>query len=333
MATCCAACNKIFNENPFRLLDNRLLCPPCYKVIKSGKWCANPEFSFLESPPEPPTLLKKMVGKLSGSNPQEDYEIRLEKYSRRKKEYISAKKLEREFYHEICTYWPQSQPPDWWYRVNGARKRAENKCQECGESSDTLHVHHKILRSQGGNHDISNLIVLCTRCHSNKEGEGHKMILPPRSQHPDKEAKASSELAKRLGIWRRQKANSNFSCFICNESIKKGNKYYEKLSPIIKKEWEGVRSITPNRARKEKLFIIKRARKDNPCNVCNRIISRGEDYINIKYVYEIVNYIANLRNFRYGKIPVRICLDCCLSKGVCMHCRKRYLRNSNKLLT
>ena len=38
-------------------------------------------------------------------------------------------------------------------------------CQCCKTKKGTLHVHHKIYRSQGGSDDIENLITLCEDCH------------------------------------------------------------------------------------------------------------------------------------------------------------------------
>ena len=42
--------------------------------------------------------------------------------------------------------------------------RDHNKCQICS-SRDKLHIHHIIKRINGGNHDPSNLITLCSSCH------------------------------------------------------------------------------------------------------------------------------------------------------------------------
>jgi len=46
------------------------------------------------------------------------------------------------------------------------------RCQECGNLPDFrgLSKHHKEFRSRGGSDDIENLIWLCGKCHSRKEG-------------------------------------------------------------------------------------------------------------------------------------------------------------------
>lgn len=44
------------------------------------------------------------------------------------------------------------------------RSRDGDRCARCGSSRD-LHVHHRIMRSQGGGNYPENLITLCTECH------------------------------------------------------------------------------------------------------------------------------------------------------------------------
>jgi 5-methylcytosine-specific restriction endonuclease McrA len=44
------------------------------------------------------------------------------------------------------------------------RARDWDRCVRCGSSRD-LHVHHRILRSQGGPDSYANLITLCAQCH------------------------------------------------------------------------------------------------------------------------------------------------------------------------
>ena len=47
-------------------------------------------------------------------------------------------------------------------------KRDEYKCCICNTKTN-LHIHHIIPRQQGGNHDESNLITLCAKCHMHIE--------------------------------------------------------------------------------------------------------------------------------------------------------------------
>lgn len=44
------------------------------------------------------------------------------------------------------------------------RERDQNRCARCG-SADSLHVHHRRRRSQGGGDDWANLVTLCASCH------------------------------------------------------------------------------------------------------------------------------------------------------------------------
>ena len=45
------------------------------------------------------------------------------------------------------------------------RSRDNDRCVRCG-TADSLHVHHRRLRSQGGADTWANQITLCTRCHN-----------------------------------------------------------------------------------------------------------------------------------------------------------------------
>jgi hypothetical protein len=41
-----------------------------------------------------------------------------------------------------------------------------NRCRFCGRSGVALHVHHVLYRSEGGEHDVGNLLTLCNDCHN-----------------------------------------------------------------------------------------------------------------------------------------------------------------------
>lgn len=62
-------------------------------------------------------------------------------------------------------------PSDWDQRRRRVYKRDEYVCQNCGsvggtEGNTELHAHHIVPVSQGGHHKISNLVCLCSACHS-----------------------------------------------------------------------------------------------------------------------------------------------------------------------
>lgn len=46
-----------------------------------------------------------------------------------------------------------------------AIRRRDGCCRVCGQGRDT-HVHHIVFRSQGGDDDHANLILLCGSCHN-----------------------------------------------------------------------------------------------------------------------------------------------------------------------
>lgn len=51
------------------------------------------------------------------------------------------------------------------------RNRDGNKCAKCG-STESLQVHHKVHRSEGGTDSPDNLVTLCAACHiAAHEGE------------------------------------------------------------------------------------------------------------------------------------------------------------------
>ena len=55
---------------------------------------------------------------------------------------------------------------DWAYKKNRGIVLARDgyKCRYCG-AADNLHTHHIRPLSKGGNHEIYNLITLCSECH------------------------------------------------------------------------------------------------------------------------------------------------------------------------
>ena len=92
-----------------------------------------------------------------------------------------------------CVNHPDAYPPDWGYRKMTVRERDGQQCTQCGWPTGVtrkvrqLHVHHKKLRSQGGNHALSNLVTLCDICHRKQEGSGHSRINPRRRRRRDDE--------------------------------------------------------------------------------------------------------------------------------------------------
>ena len=80
-------------------------------------------------------------------------------------------------------------PVDWQWRRLEVYRRAGSKCQFCDNSIGKIeryfvwqicrvveklvgaHVHHKIKISNGGNHSLENLELLCEECHKNMHPE------------------------------------------------------------------------------------------------------------------------------------------------------------------
>lgn len=71
------------------------------------------------------------------------------------------------------------------------KERAKDRCERCHKARK-CQVHHRLLRSQGGGHELSNLALLCTLCHDWAHGHSkeaakagwiiqlHKVDLEPR---------------------------------------------------------------------------------------------------------------------------------------------------------
>lgn len=62
-----------------------------------------------------------------------------------------------------------SYPPDWDERKLKLIISNGNFCSKCGATSH-LHVHHIKPLSKGGTNELSNLMLLCERCHSHEHG-------------------------------------------------------------------------------------------------------------------------------------------------------------------
>ena len=59
--------------------------------------------------------------------------------------------------------------PHWRFLRRKMLKRAEHKCQRCRAGMVVLHVHHKTYERRGEER-LSDLIVLCEKCHSQEHG-------------------------------------------------------------------------------------------------------------------------------------------------------------------
>jgi len=77
---------------------------------------------------------------------------------------------------KIFNNWP-SYPPFWPYLREVVIARDNNRCQVTGcPSRLSLHIHHKIPVSKGGEHIPTNLVSLCDFHHALEPTEGHERI-------------------------------------------------------------------------------------------------------------------------------------------------------------
>ena len=75
------------------------------------------------------------------------------------------KNLDRQLI-QFYDYWLE-RPPDWDDRRQSLLEEI-NYCEECGESDNRLHIHHKTSISKGGSHTLSNLVASCSHCNMTK---------------------------------------------------------------------------------------------------------------------------------------------------------------------
>jgi len=61
-------------------------------------------------------------------------------------------------------------PPDWRKRRKLVLRRDRFTCQDCGGSDPVaeLEVHHRVPISDGGSHELNNLVTLCDGCHDGR---------------------------------------------------------------------------------------------------------------------------------------------------------------------
>lgn len=189
--TFCSSCRNYFSEAPFTLLDNRTICGSCFEKINSERG----PFP-LPNPPKPPEK-PGFLGWIFSSGAREDYYHEMRKYDHLKeiyyKENDQIRELNNKIVHDICAFWPGGHnPPDWDWRRQKVIDRDLATCQQCGRRSrysryrdripenpsiktwrrthslTGFHVHHIKSRFTEGTHELSNLILLCERCHRRK---------------------------------------------------------------------------------------------------------------------------------------------------------------------
>lgn len=68
-------------------------------------------------------------------------------------------------------------PQDWKARKRAVLRRDGEFCRICG-STQGLELDHRVPRSQGGTHELSNLQLLCRPCHRAKGREDKKKAPP-----------------------------------------------------------------------------------------------------------------------------------------------------------
>ena len=177
----CIICDKKVNSSDILLLNAKGIHKNCFEEIKSNVTKYDDSINSSEIYNQ---KLEERTRDLSGFfnqlasifNPTINQEIsELNSKINLNKKNIELDKNKRESVleerekslFEIYSFWTE-RPPDWDYR----RKlllSSRNYCNSCGNLNN-LHIHHIRPFSDGGTHELINLMVLCETCHSNKHG-------------------------------------------------------------------------------------------------------------------------------------------------------------------
>jgi hypothetical protein len=109
-------------------------------------------------------------------------------------------------------------PEDWNFRRNEIYYRYKGICQDCGIKVRRFHIHHTVPISQGGKHNLDNLILLCEDCHIKVHPEIKSLLI-------EKNKIKYNYILSNSGF-RFRLARKLFNCLLCEEKIKIGSRYW-----------------------------------------------------------------------------------------------------------
>ena len=78
----------------------------------------------------------------------------------------------------VTPYWQKLQDPRWQRKRLEIMQRAKFACEDCGETSMQLHVHHLLYRKgcEPWDYEPEALLCLCEKCHAERH-EKHQSLL------------------------------------------------------------------------------------------------------------------------------------------------------------
>ena len=161
----CPACRKTKGGKRITLINAKFVHENCAEFLENRPNEISREMNYLYIKKNSLINKIKSIFSFNLENSTEFIEAKLTLLSH---ESQKIQNLRKKIYH----FWPDY-PPDWEERRQEALEKAEEQCEDCGESKDYygfLHVHHIKFRGRGGNHKPSNLMVLCHNCHEEKHG-------------------------------------------------------------------------------------------------------------------------------------------------------------------
>lgn len=94
--------------------------------------------------------------------------------------------------------------PEDWPAIREAVRVRDQQCVNCHASGDEIafNIHHVVPLSQGGSNRMSNLVLLCDRCHA----AAHELRMAPVVKFHTNGSMTSAEFEKCLEYWREHPA-------------------------------------------------------------------------------------------------------------------------------
>lgn len=95
----------------------------------------------------------------------------------------------------------ENYPSDWDKLRRDVLERHLNRCVNCQRADGPLEIHHIVPVSQGGSHQVPNLVPLCEDCHE----AAHSRKMAPRIRWYTNGQLSPDEFGEHLSLWKRMR--------------------------------------------------------------------------------------------------------------------------------
>jgi hypothetical protein len=95
----------------------------------------------------------------------------------------------------------ENYPADWDDRRQQVLDQHMNRCVNCRRADSSLQIHHVVPVQQGGSHQVSNLVPLCSACHE----AAHGKRMAPRVRWYTNGELSSAEFGEHVSLWKRMR--------------------------------------------------------------------------------------------------------------------------------